>query len=152
MNKDFLGLSHSNDLLFERGYSNLSQARIGHNEAVDLFSRVKLRLLATGYLDKIETDEGTFTVTTKMRYLGFLKMPHSSVTPVKTSQSVATSGFQIHYSTSDPQVLHEWHEMIVALIRMGFFQPISEGVRVGWFSYPDDKKHLQRFVKRFMWP
>jgi len=132
------------------GYSNLSQARNLHNEAVDLLSMIKSKLLATGYLDKIETDEGTFMVLTKIRYLGFLKMPHSSVTPFKTSQFVATSRFQIHYSTSDPQALREWHEMIVALIRMGFFQAMAEGARVGWFSYPADKKHLQQFVKRFM--
>ena len=106
--------------------------------------------MATDYLDKIETDEGAFMVLTKIRYLGFLKMPRSSVMPFKTAQFAATPGFQIHYSTSDPQVLHEWHKMIVALVRKGLFQAMAEGARVGWFPYPDDKKHLEQFVKRFI--
>jgi hypothetical protein len=150
MKKVLFGVKSVNDPSFEREYSNLSQAPIGHNEAVNLLSKVKSKLLATDYVDKIETDEGTFMVLTKIPYLGFLKMPHSSVMPFKTSQFVATLRFQINYSTSDPQVLHEWHEMIVALIRMGFFQAMAEGARVGWFSYPDDKRHLQQFVKRFI--
>jgi hypothetical protein len=106
--------------------------------------------MATDHLTKIETDEGDFIVLTKIRYLGFLKMPRSSVMPFKTAQFLAIPGFQIHYNTSDPNILREWHEMIVALVQKGFFQALADGARVGRFPYPDDMKHLQRFVKRFV--
>jgi hypothetical protein len=108
--------------------------------------------MATDHLDKVETDEGAFIVLTTIRYLGFLKMPRSSVMPFKTAQFLRTPGFRIRYRTSDPHVLHEWHQMIVALVRQGLFQAMADGARVGWFPYPDDKKHLRQFVKPFTAP
>jgi hypothetical protein len=42
-NKD-MDVESFDDPLFERKYSTLSQAQIGHNETVDLFSKGKLKL------------------------------------------------------------------------------------------------------------
>ncbi len=106
--------------------------------------------MQSDYLSRIETNQGGFIVTTKVRYFGFLEMPRSSVMPFKTSEFLSNPGFQVHYNTSDPNILHEWHEMIVALVQKGLFQMLSDGARAGKFPYPDDKKHLQRSVKRFI--
>jgi hypothetical protein len=45
-NKDML-VESFDDPLFERKYSTLSQAKIGHNETVDLLSMGKLKLFHT---------------------------------------------------------------------------------------------------------
>ena len=105
--------------------------------------------MATKFFDEIETNKGMFMVLTKIRYLVFFKMPRSSVMPFKVADFVAVR-FQIQYTTSDPKVLWEWHEMIVGLLRQGRFQEMAEGTHVGWFPYPDHKEHLQQFVKRFI--
>jgi hypothetical protein len=101
-------------------------------------------------LSKVDTSEGSFMILTKVRYLGLLNMPRSSVMPYGTGEFATTPGFQIHYNTSDSKVLDEWHELLVALIQKGLFDALSDGARVGWFPYPDDKRHLQQYVKRFV--
>ncbi|MEO6975741.1 MAG: hypothetical protein ABI144_07680 [Gallionella sp.] len=106
--------------------------------------------MAANYFSKVETDEGTYMVLTKIRYLGFLKMPRSTVMPFKTAEFIAAPGFRIRYKTSDPEILREWHKMIVALIKNGFFRAMDDGAHIGCFPYPDDKKHLQQFVKKFI--
>lgn len=106
--------------------------------------------MATDLLTKVETKDGNFIVLTKTKYLFFLDLPRSSVMPYGGPQFVATPGFQIHYTTSDPAVLREWHEMLVAMLHKGLFMFLSEATRVGYFPYPDDKKHLEQYVKRFV--
>ena len=88
------------DPLFERVHSTLSQALIGHNETVDLLSRGKLKLshirrgakmpnqgvrsdrpAARTYFKALDTSEGQVRVLTKTRWMGFIPMPHTSVTP-----------------------------------------------------------------------
>jgi hypothetical protein len=106
--------------------------------------------MATDLLTKVETEDGEFMVLTKTKYLAFFDVPRSSVMPYRTAKFVATPGFQVRYSTSDPAVLREWHEMLAALLRKGLFTFLLDGTRVGYFPYPDDKKHLEQYVKSFI--
>jgi hypothetical protein len=106
--------------------------------------------MATDLLSKVETEDGEFVVLTKTKYLVVFDVPRSSVMPYHTAKFAATPGFQVRYSTSDPTVLREWHEMLVALIQKGLFMVLSDGARVGYFPYPDDKKHLEQYVKSFV--
>ena len=85
-----------------------------------------------------------------MRYLFFLSMPHTSVTPYKATKFISTPGFMVRYNTSNPEILNEWHEVIVSLVGKGLFISLSESTRLGYFPYPEDKKHLQQYVKRFL--
>jgi hypothetical protein len=106
--------------------------------------------MSNDLLTKIETEHGTFMVLTKMRYLLFFHMPRSSVMPYHTAQFVATPGFQVHYNITDPKVLGEWHNLLCGMLSQGLFQSLSEFVRGGSFPYPEGKRHLAQYVKRFI--
>jgi hypothetical protein len=106
--------------------------------------------MSINLLSKIEAEDGTFIVVTKSRYLGFFAMPHSSITPHDVKKFAVAPGFQIHYTTPDPKVLAEWHNMLTSMIGKGLFEALSDGTRIGYFLYPEDKKHLEKYVKRFL--
>lgn len=101
-------------------------------------------------LTKVETEDGTFMVLTKTRYFFFFSMPRSSVMPFDAANFSSTPGFQIHYNTADAIVLVEWHELLCEMLRKGLFQFMADGSRVSYFPYPDDKKKLEQYVKRFL--
>lgn len=77
-------------------------------------------------------------------------MPRTSVMPYEARKFAHSPGFQIRYNTSNPGILEEWHEMISSMIRRGLFETLTEGVRVGFFPYPEDKRHLEQYVKGFL--
>jgi hypothetical protein len=106
--------------------------------------------MVTNLISKVEAEDGTFIVVTKSRYLGFFAMPHSSIMPYDVKKFVVAPGFQIHYTTSDPKVLAKWHNMLTSMIGKGLFEALSDGTHVGYFPYPEDKKHLEKYVKRFV--
>lgn len=106
--------------------------------------------MSNDLLTKVETENGTFMVLTKVRYLFFFHMPRSSVMPYNTAQYVSTPGFQVQYNTVDPRVLSEWHNLLCGMLRQNLFQSLSESVQFGPFPYPEDKKHLAQYVKRFL--
>lgn len=106
--------------------------------------------MATNLLSKVEAEDGTFIVLTKSRHIGIFAMPHSSVMPYEVKNFVVAPGFQIHYTTSDSKVLAEWHDMLTSMIGKGLFDALSQATRVGYFPYPEDKKHLEKYVKRFV--
>ena len=87
---------------------------------------------------------------TKTSYLFFMSCPRSSVMPFRTADFASSPGFQIHYNTSDPSVLADWHEMLCSLIAKGLFRFLSDNARVGHFPYPGGKEHLKRHVKNFV--
>jgi membrane-associated HD superfamily phosphohydrolase len=99
---------------------------------------------------RVETEYGTFTVLTKIRYLVFFNMPRSTVMPFKATKFVATPGLMVQFNTSDSVVLSEWHEMLCAMVRNGLFPLLSGVFRTGFFPYPEDKKQLAQYVKRFI--
>jgi hypothetical protein len=100
-------------------------------------------------LTKVETEHGTFMVSTRIRYLFFVHMPRSTVMPYGIAQFVATPGIMVKYNTVDSAVLSEWHDMLCGMLRQDMFQSLRESVRFGFFPYPEDKKHLAKYVKRF---
>jgi len=104
----------------------------------------------TNLLTKVESEDGEFMVLTKTKYLVFLDIPRSSVMPYHTAKFAGLPGFAVRYNTSDAAVMREWHEMLVSLLRKGLFTFLCDGVRVGYFPYPDDKKHLEQYVKGFV--
>ena len=106
--------------------------------------------MSADLLTKVETEDGTFMVLTKQRYLVLFNMPRSSVMPFEAKKFVATPGLQIQYNTSDSAVLREWHDMLCAMVRNGLFHLLSNGARAGFFPYPEDKKQLAQYVKRFI--
>ena len=101
-------------------------------------------------LTKVKTEDGTFMVLTKTRYFFFFSMPRSSVMPFDAANFSSTPGFQIHYNTSDSVILVEWHELLCEMLHKGLFQFMADGSRVSYFPYPDDKKKLEHYVKRFL--
>lgn len=106
--------------------------------------------MKTDLLTKVETKDGMFIVLTKTRYITLFTMPRSSVMPFDVAQFVSTPGFQIRYNTSDFAILSEWHELLCAMLRKGLFQVMTDETRAGYFPYPEDKKRLAQFVKRFV--
>jgi hypothetical protein len=70
--------------------------------------------------------------------------------PYKVGSFVGQPGFQISYNTSDAAILKEWHEMVVDVLTHGSFGFLCDGARVGYFPYPEEKNHLERYVKRFI--
>lgn len=104
----------------------------------------------TDLLTKVETEDGAFMVLTKTRYAFFFSMPHSSVMPFDAAKFSSTPGFQIQYNTSDSVVLVEWHELLCEMLHKGLFQFMVDGSRVSYFPYPEDKKQLEQYVKRFL--
>lgn len=153
-NRDGLSKSLENPL-FEQEYSDLSQAQKGHNEIVDLLSKGKLKLSRRGNMDtellsKVESGDDTIMVLTKIRYLLFFHVPRSSVMPFKVTEFVVGHKFQVQYNTSDLEVLNEWHQLLCSMVSNGMFKFLSDSVRVGYFPYPEDKKHLAEYVKRFV--
>jgi hypothetical protein len=104
----------------------------------------------TDLLTKVETEDGTFMVLTKTRYFFFFSMPRSSVMPFDAPNFSSTPGFQIQYNTSDSVVLVEWHELLCAMLHKGLFQFMADGSRVSYFPYPENKKQLKQYVKRFI--
>lgn len=107
------------DPLFEREYSNLSEARIGHNEVVELLSKGKLKLshirAMSTYFKTLDTNEGQVDVLTKTRWMCFVPMPYTSVTPQK-AVDLKRLGTIIKWTTNDPVMLAKLHDAIVRLL------------------------------------
>jgi len=98
----------------------------------------------------VKTEDGEFMVLTKSRYLFVFNIPRSSVMPARAGEYVARPGFQVRYNTTDPAIVQEWHEMLVSMLREGMFMALRDCTRVGYFPYPEDKRHLEQHVKSFM--
>jgi hypothetical protein len=105
---------------------------------------------AIDLLTKVESEGNSFIVMTKTPYLVFFSVPRSSVMPFNAAQFASTPGFQVRYNTDDPIILKEWHDMLSSLISRGLFEALSNSARVGFFPYPEEKKHLEIYVKRFI--
>jgi hypothetical protein len=106
--------------------------------------------MAINLLTKVEAEGNSFIVLTKTRHLAFFSMPRTSVMPYEATKFASTPGFQVRYNTSNPAILEEWHNMITSMIGRGLFEALSEGTRVGFFPYPEDKRHLEQYIKGFM--
>lgn len=106
--------------------------------------------VAIDLLTKVESEGNSFIVMTKTPYLVFFSVPRSSVMPFNAAQFVSTPGFQVRYNTDDPMILKEWHDMLSSLISRGLFEALANSTREGIFPYPEEKKHLQVYIKRFI--
>ena len=99
--------------------------------------------------DRMPTLNGDIIVTTKTRFLFFLNRPHTSVMPFGLSDFGRQLGFQVHYNTSDPNVLAELHDYYVCCIAAGGFEALMAGAKRGFVDFIDDKKHLAKYVTGF---
>lgn len=107
------------------------------------------KIMSAELNSKITTTDGDFIVFTKTSKMLFMSVPRSSIMPFSVGDFASTPGFQVQYTTSDPRVLAEWHEMLCRQIEKGLFRFLCDSTRVGSFKYPEGKEHLRQYVKRF---
>jgi len=67
------------------------------------------------YFRAVETNDGQVHVLTKSRWMGFFRMPHTSVTP-RSATDVRRLGTFIKWTTSDPATLLALHDAILRLV------------------------------------
>src|SRR5438046_14444 len=67
------------------------------------------------YFKALDTSEGQVHVLTKTRWLGFVPMPHTSVTP-HSAGDLKQLGTFIKWTTNDPATLATLHEAIIRLV------------------------------------
>ena|SRR5438552_12963896 len=67
------------------------------------------------YFKALETSEGQVHVLTKTRWLGFVPMPHTSVTP-HSAGDLNRLGTFIKWTTSDTATLSTLHDAVVRLV------------------------------------
>jgi hypothetical protein len=99
--------------------------------------------------DRVPTLKGDIIVTTKTRFLFFFNRPHTSIMPFGLTEFGRKLGFQVHYNTSDHDVLAECHEFYVCCIAAGGFEALMAGAKMGFVDFIDDKKHLAKYVIGF---
>jgi hypothetical protein len=63
----------------------------------------------------LDTSEGQVFVLTKTRWMGFVPMPHTSVTP-HSAANLTRLGVFIKWTTNDPPTLARLHDAIVRLV------------------------------------
>jgi hypothetical protein len=84
------------------------------------------------YFEALDTSEGQVHVLTKTRWLGFVPMPHTSVTP-RCTGDLKRMGTFIKWTTNDPTTLAALHDAIVRLVaQVGILglAEIGESVRM----------------------
>jgi len=67
------------------------------------------------YFKAFDTSEGQVHVLTKTRWMGFVPMPHTSVTP-HSAGDLKQLGTFIKWTTNDPATLATLHDAIVRLV------------------------------------
>ena len=67
------------------------------------------------YFKALDTSEGQVYIVTKTRWMGFVPMPHTSVTPHNTADLKRLGTF-IKWTTNDPAILATLHDAIVRLV------------------------------------
>ena len=67
------------------------------------------------YFKVVDTNEGQVHVLTKTRWMGFVPMPHTSVTP-RSAADLKRLGTFIKWTTNDPATLATLHDAIVCLV------------------------------------
>ncbi len=67
------------------------------------------------YFKALDTSEGQVHVLTKTRWMGFIPMPHTSVTP-HSAADLKRLGTFIKWTTKDPPMLSTLHDAIVRLV------------------------------------
>ena len=97
-------------------------------------------------LDRVHTSKGDIIVITKDRFLFFFNRSRTSIMPYKISDFGTKIGFQVRYNTSDVNILQELHELYSLLIAAGGFESLMIGAKMGVVDFPDEKKHLTRYV------
>jgi hypothetical protein len=67
------------------------------------------------YFKAFDTSEGQVHVLTKTRWMGFIPMPHTSVTP-HSAADLKRLGTFIKWTTNDPVTLATLHDAIIRLV------------------------------------
>jgi len=92
------------------------------------------------YFKTLDTSEGQVQVLTKTRWMGFIPMPHTSVTP-HNATDLKRLGTFIKWTTNDPAVLATLHDAIVRLV--------EEGGISGLVEIANSAKMTERVAKTF---
>jgi hypothetical protein len=77
------------------------------------------------YFKALDTSEGLVHVLTKTRWLGFVPMPHTSVTP-QGAADLKRLGTCIKWTTRDATTLATLHEAIVRLVQQNGVSGLAE--------------------------
>jgi hypothetical protein len=100
-------------------------------------------------VNEIQALDCSYTIITKDRFLFFFSRPHTSVIPLGLSRSGLALGFQLQYSTSEPDILDELHDWIVREIIDGEFERIRDQGRIGVIFLPPEKEYLRQYILGF---
>ena len=92
------------------------------------------------YFKALDASEGQVHILTKTRWMGFVPMPHTSVTP-RSAADLKRLGTFIKWTTNDPATLATLHDAIVRLIEQ---VGISGLVEIG-----NSVKMTERVAKTF---
>ena len=77
------------------------------------------------YFKVLDTREGQVHVLTKTRWLGFVPMPHTSVTP-HSAGDLKRLGTFIKWTTKDPATLATLHDGVVRLVEQVGISGLAE--------------------------
>lgn len=75
----------------------------------------------------LDTSEGQVFVLTKTRWMGFVPMPHTSVTP-HSAANLTRLGVFIKWTTNDPPTLARLHDAIAGGADIGVHVCATTGV------------------------
>lgn len=92
------------------------------------------------YFKALDTNEGQVCVLTKTRWMGFVPMPHTSVTP-HSAADLTRLGVFIKWTTNDPPTLARLHDAILRLVE-------EVGIS-GLAVFANDMRVAQRTAKTF---
>jgi hypothetical protein len=100
----------------------------------------------------IRTCGSLFQVKTVTRFL-FMSKPPSAVIPlILNNRHTLDRGFLVQYTTADPELLHQWHELLCRKVQDGMFDLMLEQAREGIFPLDEDEMPLGSYVAGFRCP
>ena len=103
--------------------------------------------------ETITVSDNLFMVETTTRFLLIWTKPHSVVIPhILNGKPTMARGFLVEYTTSDPEVLEEWHKLLCYKVQRGLFELMLEHAHTGTLSLEEDEMHLAPYVKGFRCP
>jgi hypothetical protein len=99
---------------------------------------------------KIQAGTDLFVVVTTTRYMFIPWTPHSFVSPhLLNGKFTLQRGFAVMFTTSEPDVLEAWHDLLCRMLYAGKFNMMVEQARNGLFPFEEDDLDLMAYVKGF---
>ena len=101
-------------------------------------------------LDRVSTPQGDIIILTKTRFYFFFTRPRTSVMPYRVSEFSRKPGFQAVYSTSDPDILAEFHAFFVGRVAAKGLESLMLGAKMGFMDFPPGQEHLRDYIVGFL--